>query len=127
MTDTPIKDTALERAVDLVTDYLQECYDNLPLHSHEHSLALASCGLIPSHAVAKVDPTNPKAQAAWILATCWFLRMMYPEPVRDSGKPLYKFLDELEFDAPGDWANTHNEVAGIIRDSGYDINEFRNL
>ncbi|NBU11725.1 MAG: hypothetical protein EB141_00510 [Verrucomicrobia bacterium] len=127
MTDSVIKIEALERVVKLSREYLQECYDNLPLRTHEQSLALACCGLVPEYAVAKVDAANPKAQAAWVLGTCWFLRMMYPNPVRRAGKPLYELMDELELDAPGDWASTHNEVAGIIRDSGHDIDDFRNL
>jgi len=122
-----IEPEKLDNAFELIANYLQECYDNLPLQMHEQSLALASCGLVPSHAVTQVDTTDPKAKTAWVLACCWFMRLMYPDPIRESGKPLYSLMDELELDSPGDWANTHNEVASIIRNSGHDISEFQQL
>jgi len=122
-----IEPEKLDNAFELIANYLQECYDNLPLQMHEQSLALAACGLVPSHAITQVDTTDPNAKTAWVLACCWFMRLMYPDPIRESGKPLYSLMDELELDSPGDWANTHNEVASIIRNSGHDISEFQQL
>jgi hypothetical protein len=122
-----ITHTQLEKAHELVQDYLQECYDNLPLHLNEQSVALAATGLVPTseHTKFVASDDNPNVQSAWVLATCWFLRMMHPDPLRKAGRPLYKFLDEMELDSPAAWAETHNNVAQIIRDSGHDVDEFR--
>ena len=125
---TPIpREDVLPRALELAQDYLQECYDHLPLHVHEHSVALAYAGLRPSEAPPQIDPSNPKAHAAWVLSTCLFLRMMYPTPLRAAGQPLYDFLEQLEMDAPGDWAHTHNKVIEVIREHGHEIDDLRNL
>lgn len=127
MKNGPVERGVLSRATTIAREYLQECYDNMPLHTHEQSLALAYAGLTPTDASAVVNSSNPKSQPAWILSTMLFLRMMYPEPRRKTGHLMYDFLDELELDDPGGWASTHNDVVAIIRDSGYEISEFRNL
>lgn len=127
MTPTIPKEEVLPRALQLAHNYLQECYDNLPLKTHEHSLALAYAGLRPSDAPPHIDPDHPKGRAAWVLSVCWFLKMMHPTPLRESGKPLYALLEQLEMDAPGDWANTHNEVVEVIRNHGYEVDDLRNL
>ncbi len=127
MKNGPVKRGVLSRAMGFAREYLQECYDNMPLHTHEQSLALAYAGLTPTDASTVIDPSNAKSQPAWVLSTCLFMRMMYPEPKRESGEALYKFLDELELDDPGGWASTHNDVVEIIRDAGYEVEELRNL
>jgi len=127
LSETIPRERVLPMTMELVHDYLQECYDHLPLRVHEHALALAYAGLRPSNAPARVDATNPKERAAWVLSVCWFLKMMHPTPLREAGKPLYEMLNQLEMEAPGDWANVHNQVVEVIREHGHDIEDLKNL
>lgn len=128
MADKKITPDRLATGRTLILNYLQECYDHLPLHPHEQALALAAAGLVPSiqaaHYASADDPV--KAQGAWLLATAWFLKLIHPKPLRRAGGELYKFLDELEFENPGAWAQTHNDVVGVIRDAGYELSDIRN-
>lgn len=103
--------------------YLQECYDNLPLNEQEQQLALAAAGLVPTgqERFAK----NATTGAAWVLATCWFLKLVHPKPVRDAGEALYEFLDSVELDDPSGWLNTHNNVRELIHQSGRKISDFQ--
>lgn len=127
MSANTITNELLDHAHNLVRDYLQECYDNLPMSTNEQNLALAATGLIPTGRATEflVTDENPNAQAAWVLATCWFLKLVHPDPIREAGRPLYQFLDHLELQDPGAWAQTHNDVAKVISDAGHEIDDFR--
>lgn len=122
-TELKIDNEFLDKAEDLVLAYLQECYDNLPLNVQEQQLALAATGLVPTGQDRFAE--NAVTGAAWVLATCWFLKLVHPKPLREAGKELYHFLDSVELDDPGSWIQTHNNVRELIHDSGYSIEDLQ--
>jgi hypothetical protein len=120
--NTTITHEQLDTAEELVKAYLQECYDNLPLETQEQCLALAAAGLVPAGQEKFAE--TPIAGSAWVLATCWFLKMVHPTPLREAGHKLYKFLDSVELEDPAGWAATHNKVGDLIREAGHDVSDF---
>ena len=113
----PITSAQLEQIRTLATAYARECSDNPPLSVSEQGLALALAGAMPSRAREEFGDT-PQADLAWVVACSWFLRKTHPSSARQSAPALYEALDRLEMQNPGDWAEIHNDVEGILREDG---------
>ncbi|MBM3635468.1 MAG: hypothetical protein FJW99_09365 [Actinobacteria bacterium] len=94
---------------------MRECSDAPPLSVSEQGLALA--GAMPSRAQRDFGDT-PGAEPAWVVACSWFLNKTHPDNPRRMAPPLFAALDRLEMQSPGDWADIHNDIAGMLRDSG---------
>lgn len=113
----PITSEQLEQIRALAQGYVRECSDNPPLSVSEQGLALALAGAMPSRAREDFGD-SPSAELAWVVACCWFLKKTHPDNARLMAPPLYAALDRLEMQNPGDWADIHNDIEGLLRDEG---------
>jgi hypothetical protein len=113
----PIRTEQLERIRTLAGTYIRECSDAPPLSIGEQGFALALAGAMPTRARDDFGD-SPQADLAWIVACAWFLRKTRPSNPRAAAHELCEALDHLETVNPGDWAGIHNDVAGLLRDSG---------
>jgi len=115
--ESPITSEQFEQIRSLARAYVRECSDNPPLSVSEQGLALALAGAMPTRAREDFGD-SPQADLAWIVACCWFLRKTHPQNARRMAAPLYAALDRLEMQNPGDWAEIHNDIEGLLRDNG---------
>ena len=113
----PVTTEQLEQVRSLARAYVRECSDEPPLSVGEQGVALALAGAMPSRAREEFGDTA-QSDLAWVVACCWFLRKTQPDNPRRMAAPLYAALDRLEMQNPGDWAEIHNDVEGILRDGG---------
>lgn len=115
----PVTTAQLERVRTLAVHYMRECSDDPPLSTAEQALALALAGAMPSDA-REMYGDSPQAHLAWVVASCWFLRVVHPESPRLAAAPLYDELDGLEAHAPGEWVVTYSAVREVLRQHGID-------
>ena len=113
----PVTTEQLEQVRSLARAYVRECSDEPPLSVGEQGVALALAGAMPSRAREEFGDTA-QSDLAWVVACCWFLRKTQPDNPRRMAAPLYAALDRLEMQNPGDWAEIHNDVEGILREDG---------
>jgi hypothetical protein len=118
--------TTLKEVREHVHNYVQECSNNMPLRSvYEQTLVLAYANVMPDELPPYFDRSADNAQDSWLIATCWFLKLMHPDPLRESGVALYKALSQMELEEPGRWAQVYSEVDSLIQESGSNIDDLR--
>ncbi|MBM3665479.1 MAG: hypothetical protein FJW92_06770 [Actinobacteria bacterium] len=113
----PITTEQLEQIRALAQGYVRERSDKPPLSVSEQGLALALAGAMPSRARRDFGD-SPSAELARVVACCWFLEKTHPENAGRMAPPLHAALDRLEMQDPGDWADIHNNIEGMLRDGG---------